>query len=264
MSMVSKGRRISILRGDRWPDLLLDALGAGMTDIRAWMDDNTRLLKSDEYSQVGLLQLDNRSCYLKYYRAKSALQGVLFRLGHGRGVSSFDAATQLGACGIAVPEARACLSVPGGMLLLTEGLAAATDLKALWQTEITDAEKSGLMQQAGKTLAKLHGVGFVHGDMKWSNLLWSGSGFSLVDLEGVTKASVGSRASYRDVARFTLNCEDMAVEPPLFEEFQSTYLSTTGSSVVGLHQGVLPILESLRTRHRHKYGKRGNELLKAD
>ncbi|MEH6589283.1 MAG: lipopolysaccharide kinase InaA family protein [Halioglobus sp.] len=261
MNALLKGRRVRILRGSVWPELLIDALGEAVTDIRHWMNDNTRVLKSDEYSQVGLLNVDNNSCYLKYYQAKSRFQGLLFGLGHGRGVSSFDAATQLLGCGITVPTSRACLSVPGGMLLLTEGLPDAIDLKSLWQADITDTEKSAALQQAGKALAKLHGAGFAHGDMKWSNLLRLESGFSLVDLEGVTRAQLGSVGSYRDIARFTLNCEDMSVEPDLFQAFLSTYLSATGSSESGLYSGVPPILENLRRRHRKKYGERGRELL---
>jgi tRNA A-37 threonylcarbamoyl transferase component Bud32 len=264
MSAIFKEHRIGVLRGSGWPDLLVATLGAAVADSRLWMNDNTQVLKSDEYSQVGLLDLDNSACYLKYYRAKNAFQGLLFRLGHGRGVSSFDAATRLGDSGISVPEPRACLSVPGGMLLLTEGCPEAVDLKSLWQTDITDSDKSALLQRAGKILAQLHGTGFAHGDMKWSNLLWGESEFSLVDLEGVTKASLGSQACYRDVARFTLNCEDMSVDPGLFEAFLSTYLSDTGTSVAGLYNGVPPVLETLRKRHRKKYGERGRALLAGD
>ena len=73
------------------------------------------------------------------------------------------------------------------MLLLTEAIAGARDLRALWLQPSPPAVAERLMSAAGETLAGLHAAGYAHGDAKWSNLLWDGSRFYLVDLEAVRR-----------------------------------------------------------------------------
>ena len=36
----------------------------------AWMERHTRILKSDSFSRVGLLEVAGQGCYLKLYLAK--------------------------------------------------------------------------------------------------------------------------------------------------------------------------------------------------
>lgn len=125
-----------VLRDVGWAADLAQCLASAADSIEPWMENNTRVIKRDAHSCVGLLEVGADLCYLKFYRSKSPLQSLGFQIGYGRGVRSFDAASCLGAAGVLVPTARCVLLVPGGMLLLTQGLANSADLKSLWSQRL--------------------------------------------------------------------------------------------------------------------------------
>ena len=250
---------VRVLRGEAWAGLLQERLDAQPRDLGLWMEANTRILKSDSHSRVGLLELDSQTCYLKLYRAKSSLQTLAFRWGGSRALRAYDSAVRLLSAGVGVPEPRACLGAPGAMLLLTAGVPGG-DLKALWQ-QGEAARPPGLMQAAALTLGRLHAAGYAHGDCKWSNLLWQPGHLLLADLEAVAAARPGSRRVLRDLARFTLNGEDLSLPREEFESFLGAYLDCTGQQRGPLVEGVLPLLRQLRERHRVRYGERGHHLL---
>ncbi len=253
--------RAGVLRGERWAEVLLEALASPPPDTRSWMDTHTRVIKSDDHSLVGLLELAGEPSYLKYYQQKSILQQLWFWLGRGRGVRAFDRAGQLAAAGVPVPQARACVLVPGGMLLLAQGLEQAIDLKALWQVEGPGQNVSAVLAMAARTLADLHRAGYAHGDCKWSNLLWWEERVYLVDLEAVSRAAPGDAGQARDLARFTVNAEDLGVGADHYHDFLEGYCEAVGvprDTVVDRMQGDL---QRYRARHREKYGERGARLL---
>ena len=256
--MVHKAR---IIRGDSWGTQLQQALAASPLDVDSWMQQHTRLLKSDQHSRVGLLQLRHQSCYLKLYRPKSALQHCLSRLGRGRAVRSFDVAEQLAASAVPLPRPLACLLVTEGMLLLTEGLCDALNLSELWRQQLVQAADSQILPAAGQTIAQLHLAGYAHGDCKWHNLLWANDRVYLVDLDGAAPASRGGAGQARDLARFTLNAEELGVGAPLYERFLAAYLQGVGSTRQATIDRMMPILHKLRRRHVKKYGERGQHLL---
>lgn len=225
------------------------------------MEQHTRILKSDVNSRVGMLQVQRQECYLKLYRYKSSLQQLQFRLGGGRPVRSFDVARELLENKVPVPRPRACLLVPGGMLLLTQGLSEGRNLNELWRKQPAEGTAGQLLHSAGDTVAQLHRAGYAHGDCKWSNLLWAGQQFYLVDLDGVCKASIGSARQARDIARFTLNAEDLELGSALYEQFLESYLRGIGRSRSEVIDSMMPILHTLRGRHLAKYGERGTRLL---
>ena len=251
-----------ILRGGNWGERLKNALAESSLAELDWMEQHTQLLKSDAHSRVGLITLQDRLCYLKFYSAKSMGQKILFRLGYSRGLRSFDAATELLAVDVQVPAPLACLLLSRGMMLLTQGVAGGRDLKALWQGDTEPAKRELLMSSAGHTLAVLHKAGYCHGDCKWSNFLWSTDGFYLVDLEGVKKTAAGGKTQARDLARFTVNAEDMGVEPECFELFLERYLQGGNHSRETIIRAIMPFLRQLRQRHKLKYGERGQQILR--
>jgi tRNA A-37 threonylcarbamoyl transferase component Bud32 len=252
---------VRILRGALWGARLRELLPPEPAQIDPWMERNTELLKRDEQSMVGLLPLQCRPRYLKLYRSKSALQRLAFRLGRGRAVRAFDQALELAAAGVPVPEPLACLQVPGSMLLLTEGVPQARDLRRIWSGRPGAAALRPMMAAAARALAVLHAAGYAHGDCKWSNLLWSGGEFRFIDLEGVRRSRPGSSRCLRDLARFTLNAEDMGLPARLYGVFLADYATASGSSQQELVQGFLPQLRRLRRRHLAKYGRRGHRLV---
>lgn len=256
---VVKVRRV--LRDDGWAADLSQCLACGADSIEPWMENQTRVMKRDAHSCVGLLEVGPNLCYLKFYRSKSPLQSLGFQFGYARGVRSFDAAGRLSTAGVAVPAARCVLLVPGGMLLLTEGLANSADLKSLWSQQLPAAEFRRWMVAAGEALAKMHLAGFSHGDCKWSNFQCCETGVVFVDLEAVGRTAPGSGAQCRDLARFTLNAEDMALPQADYELFIEAYLAATGRGRDELLAGVLKPLKPLRARHLVKYGPRGHALV---
>jgi tRNA A-37 threonylcarbamoyl transferase component Bud32 len=258
---IIRGDSSSDNSGDSWGVTLQQVLAASSADTASWMQQHTHLLKSDANSRVGLLQLQREVCYLKLYCYKSSLQKLLFRLGHGRPVRSFDIALELLAKGVPVPRPLACLSVPEGILLLTEGMPDGRNLNDLWREQPASDELRQLVHGAGESVARLHLAGYAHGDCKWSNLLWTGQQCYLVDLDGAGKAAVGSAKQARDLARFTLNAEELAIGPELYELFLGSYLQGVSISRSVAIDRMMPVLRMLRDRHVAKYGERGRRLL---
>jgi len=250
-----------VIRGEHWAQALLAKLVDADRDTSAWMDVHTHLLKRDPYSQVGLLQLAGRPCCLKLYRCKSSLQSLQFALGRGRAVNSFDGGHSLRAAGVAVPEALALLRVPGGMLLLCSAIEQAENLQVLWPRVDSCATREQILDRAAQLLARLHSAGFAHGDCKWSNWLWAQGQLYLVDLDAVRQAAAGDRRQARDLARFTLNAEELSLQPALYDLFLEGYLSAMGLSREVLMPPMLVELQRLRQRHLQHYGEPGQRLV---
>ena len=256
------------LRGSDWAERLAERLASAPADTATWMEHHTRLLKSDTYSRVGLLQVRQQLCYLKLYLAKSPLHQFGFKLGYGRGLRAFDRANELARRGLRVPRAHACLLVPEGMLLLTEGMAGGRDLRALWQGRPAADQAALLMNGAGAALAALHGVGYAHGDCKWSNLLWCDGSVCLVDLEAVREVTIDRFGKLplhprqlRDLARYTIDAEELGVGAVGFELFLASYCAHRGCDRALLVDAMQAALAAIRRRHRARYGISSDPLL---
>jgi tRNA A-37 threonylcarbamoyl transferase component Bud32 len=253
---------VRIMRGEFSVAALGDLLATPPVDAAAWMEQHTRLLKSDAHCRVGLLALQQQAFYLKLYLFKSATQGLLLRLGprHNRALRSFDVAAELVKSDVPVPAPRACLQVPGGTLLLAEAITGSDNLHDVWRRRSADEEAVRWLRGAGEAIARLHLAGYAHGDCKWHNLLWTGERVYLVDLDGAGKAASGGASQARDLARFTLNAEELTVSPALYEQFLQAYLQHMGGSRDAVVNRMLPILGKLRDRHLATYGERGQRL----
>lgn len=254
--MASPGR---ILRGEGWGARLVRHMGSSPACAVDWVEQHTRLLKSDPHSRVGLLEIEGQPCFIKLYLAKSFVQRLGFRLGYGRGLRSFAAADQLTRATVPVPQARTCLLVPEGMVLLTEAIPDTSDLRALWLAMPGLSSCLQLMGAAGAVLGRLHRAGFAHGDAKWSNLLWNGEHFYLVDLEAVRRLRTGSahtRLHARqsaDLARFVIDAEELGTSPEQLERFLKAYLDGAAFTREQLVSQLRPLLPPIRERHRLRY-----------
>jgi tRNA A-37 threonylcarbamoyl transferase component Bud32 len=255
------------LRGEEWGRWLGERLDCEPDAAPAWVEAHTRLLKSDAYSRVGLLRLRDRDCYLKLYLAKSRLQQLGFRLGIGRGLRSFTAAQVLARAGLPVPRPLACLLLPEGMVLLTEAIEGASDLRALWLGVPAADEANQYMHAAGTTVADLHRAGLVHGDCKWSNLLWAHGELYLVDLEAVRRTANALRRGIlparqlRDLARFIIDAEELGASAGQLEVFLASYIAGARCSREELVAALRPLLASIRYRHQRRYRTEPRPLL---
>lgn len=253
-----------IMRGGEWARQLREHLAGSPLDTASWMDRHTRLLKKDTFSRAGLLDLDQQPCFVKFYQAKSPWQRLGFRLGYGRAMHSFEAATQLRDRGLATPAPRACLLVPEGVLLLTEGIPDGRDLRALWRERPAADLAQQFMRCAGDTLAGLHRAGFAHGDCKWSNLLWGGVHFHLVDLDVARRVGYDARAvppvrrrQLRDLARFTVDAEELGASQEQYDIFLQSYCAASHCSRAQLTPAIRSAAAPIRRRHAQKSGGAG-------
>lgn len=249
-----------VLRGEQWGGLLQRRLPDGGS-LRQWMKTHMQILKDDQTSQVGLLELGGEPCYLKYYQGRTWLQSALYRYGRGRPTRAFDSAAALWQAGVAVPRPLSCLAVPGGAILLAEGIADSRDLQGLVKdgglAEIDDC----ILAAAASLLGRLHSAGYAHGDCKWSNLLYAAGRLCLVDLDGVSHCGRGSRQQARDIARFTVNAEELALPAARYQRFLESYLEASEWTRQELLSAMRPFLDKFRRRHRLRYGERGHHLI---
>lgn len=252
---------VAAIRGERWADRLQHQLAMPPLEIGDWMAQHTRLLKCDQNSQVGLLHLDRVLCCLKFYADKSPLHRLRYRLGRGRAVHSFDIALQLADAGLPVATPFACLRITGGALLLSEGIREARSLRANWLDRPAPSVSKQVLTAAGEVLGGLHRAGYAHGDCKWSNLLYSDGAVTLVDLDATRASAHGGARQARDLARFTLDAEELEIGVEAYQLFLQSYCLQAAVSREGALRRMRPILQKLRARHLARYGDRGRRLL---
>jgi len=127
---------------------------------------------------------------------------LAFRTRPARCVRAFRLAAALRACGLATPEPLAVLGRPGEMVLVTryvEGLGPWELMAGLERREL-------LLELLAEGLARLHGAGFRHRDLKASNMLVrpARGEHELVwtDLDGLARrGTVEPHVRARDLAR---------------------------------------------------------------
>ena len=250
---------LRVLRDGKWPQALAEALRAAPGDCWQWIATHGRVIKLDSYSCAALIELRGQSCFVKLYRPRGRLHRWLLGTAQGRPLRSQKAARELLLAGVQVPAPRGCLRADGGLLTLAEGLVAAEDMQTRWSSA-SDAVRRELMSAAAIAMARLHLAGYCHGDCKWSNLLCMDGQVYLVDLDAVRSAPVGGRRQLRDLARFTLNAEELAADSGHYAYFFDVYLAQLGLARDVISSGMLPQLHKLRERHRKQYGSSGQRL----
>ena len=72
---------------------------------------------------------------------------------------------------------------------------------------------------------------------------------------------MGSPRQARDVARFTLDAEELELGQQRFGYFLDNYLAGSGRSREGVVADAMPALRKLRKRHLARYGRTGQTLL---
>lgn len=87
---------------------------------------------------------------------------------------------------------------------------------------------------------RLHNLGFVHGDLKWSNFLFApedDNSVILTDLDFL-KRSFSLHLQGRDFARFVLSCLEYRSDPELAEVLIDRYLEVRGTADPALIEGI--------------------------
>ncbi|MEM9254520.1 MAG: lipopolysaccharide kinase InaA family protein [Pseudomonadota bacterium] len=253
-------RKARILHGRKWGTRLVEVMIRRPEGLRPWMSQYTRILKNDEYGLVSTALLHRQPVFVKFYARKSYWRRfwAALPIKNGRAAHCFRIGQDLAARNILVPRPMCCVRYPDGDILMTEGLANAIDMQQLWKENPTRDRAEQCLLMAAHLIADLHNAGYVHGDCKFSNIVLSGQTCFLVDLDATRR---GVRRQHRDIARFTLNAEELAVEPDLFEGFIQRYLALTGLPRKRLEKRAQRRLKKLRKRHFLQYGTDAEALL---
>lgn len=127
-----------------------------------------------------------------------------------------------------VPSHVALVRPASGMtVIITEYLRDAVTFHALATGKWVDKAHFSAL---GRLMGRLHRLGVVHGDMKWTNIMVTGasnpkdSRFWLIDLDGAFRfrgGDPGSRA--RDVARFMCDGIKEGIKTDLLDAFRQSY-----------------------------------------
>lgn len=253
--------KVKIVRSGALASLVASRLRTYPGPVESWMNVHTRILKEDHYGLVSLLDSHDAQGVLKYYGFRSRMHRMAYAFGRGRALRSHKAAVMLRREGISVPEPLGCLRVPDGMLLLCEAIPGDGNLLQVWANEPNDSDAARIMQVAGHTLGNLHMTGYAHGDCKWNNFLWDGQGITVVDLDGVHKAGLRSPRQARDLARFTVNAEELDVSSDTYSLFLESYLQIVGATRQEVVEKMVPFVYSMRAKHLARYGPRGQRLI---
>jgi tRNA A-37 threonylcarbamoyl transferase component Bud32 len=209
-----------------------------------------------ESGRIGVYKalFGDRDVIIKEYRFRGWLDRLSF-IRKQRVVRKFYAARGLSQ-----------LSVPP--LLFTEldkragrlcyGFVEGEDFRQLPWRDQDDAISIDLMAQSADLLAQLHGAGWIHGDFKFGNLLYSANKKSvyLLDVEAVRHSRSRDRRA-RDLARFLLNSLEVSVEESALRAFWERYAGTEVGVTVAAHK-VRKHLRELLRRHQQKYGRSAN------
>jgi tRNA A-37 threonylcarbamoyl transferase component Bud32 len=248
--------KVRIKRGDVWAARLKEHLTTAQVGAAEWMEDHTRILRSNVDTLSGLLQADDELVYLKLYSFKPYKYKMSLGLRKPQPLRNFDIARALADKGIAVPRPLACLAVSQGMLILTEGLSGGGNLSELWRNQSDVPGADAMMRGAGETLAQLHLAGYSCGECRWEHLFWNGQRVHLITLDNTSRSPLGSMQQAQDLAWFTANAEEFGIGSALFEQFLETYLQgITGNRREVVERMIRPLYR-LRGQHMAGYGQR--------
>ncbi len=243
-----------LLRGDAWALRLQGHLSAPPDDIHAWMAQHTHRLKTEKYLVSGFLRLGGDFCFLKFYGFRRPLARHALRFRAPPALRAFDAAAALRWQEVAVPRPRACLLIRRGLLLLTKGIEASETLYYLYSGGLKDDLASHLMWAAGEEIAQMHLAGYAHGDLRWNNLLWGRDRLYISHLEAAQRAQPQSAPQWRDIARFTVDAEELGLDEWYFEQFLEAYTRRAEIDKDSVVEHVEGPLKRLRNKHWARFG----------
>lgn len=118
-----------------------------------------------------------------------------------------------------------------------------------------------LLNRAVQIVSRLHGLGFVHGDLKWSNFVHTPArhpGLILTDLDGVRRSS-SRMLQGKDYARFVLSAPAYGVDWVSPERLMHLYLSASGETHHLLEWSLRWHVERKRGRYARENVSSGGE-----
>lgn len=225
------------------------------------------IIKHDKYSYAGFLSNVDQTekFFVKCYKPKNALNRALVRLGISRPHRSFNIARHIeGWFPISSPVALVINSCSLNTYYFSTHIDGDSMSDLVKRSDCKPEYREAVISKVGQQLAKFHQQGWLHGDLKWSNIVICGE-FNVdinevffIDLDGAKPVRVFGKNNGRgrDLARFIVNCEDYHVDARVVDRFIDAYANGIDSSYKRCVRMAAPSLKKLRKRHDKKYGLR--------
>ncbi len=111
-----------------------------------------------------------------------------------------------------------------------------------------------LLKKAAELAAGFHGAGFVHGDLKWSNFLWTdGPTYKvyLSDLDHVEKTGAAQKQA-KDLARFMLSALEYRLGWDAANDLTAWYFDSRSFRPVGFEEYLNKFIERKRKKYENR------------
>ena len=237
-----------------------------------WFEKNVSKIRENRKVQAGFaLTEDRERIFVKRYLLPRFWDRLASRLYNNKAETQLRISKLLVDAGINVPKPlkvfRDLSGRPPSVLYLCEGLYDCNSLRAVvHEMKHGDYQEiPSLMRRIAKMMARMHNLGFVHGDLKWTNILIApspGREFWFVDLDNATRSSFPKNNRYAlDLARFAVDMAENLQDPQVFAVFLNCYKDYTGLKIQNLIKAMAPFFQKICLKHERKNKPGGVSLL---
>lgn len=207
--------------------------------------EGCELLKAEPRREARRLEFRGRPLLAKRFAARAWLADRARRVHYN--------SLLLQGLGIRVPMSLGYARGGRWSLQVAEWLADAVPLLSLAGSEQLAERVAPAVADLLAQLARLHRNGLVHGDLKWGNLLLRGDECWLVDLDSLARARPG-KGGARDLARFTVDCEEAGAGVEFVRWVQQRYAAERGWTRERVESWMAADYSKISERHRRRYG----------
>jgi 3-deoxy-D-manno-octulosonic acid kinase len=234
----------------------------GNCSVEGWFRHEATTLKTNaNKTTTNLFKQGNRRYFGKRYQSHGFVRDLLRR---DRALRVYLHSLTLEQAGL--PIARPLAYIREGRwktlalsYFVCEALEDMQDLRYLADaeegTELLEDENF-FLSMAGD-LARLHQLGYCHGDMKWANIMVDARTreYRFVDLDGLHKPLSRQSALYaKDLARFIMNAREKKLAESMIDKFVGSYARARSLEIAALNSQVSRSYDKLLRRHRRQYG----------
>lgn len=203
-----------------------------LQDPQALLDAGV-MYKKGRRGHSARVELEGKSYFLKQYYSRGGIYRLIDLFRGSRGRKAWRITLRMLEAGLAVPrpliyaEERRCGIWRNGYLLM-EFVDGAKDFRNRWD-DSDFKRRMRMADNAGAAIAALHKNRFVHGDLKWYNILYFDSEEKLIfsDLDGARRPYVYPRRALRaDLARFLADFDEVVDGEEGRSRFLAAYRAT--------------------------------------
>lgn len=229
---------------------------ADLSDWMALQFPSTAVkLKANAKRQTWRLEHHGRPLLVKWYRLPDQAPWPWLKrhnpASHVARMTDIFAAAQIRT--VAVEGCRVQSAPERAALLVLEWLEQ-TDLlhNLAHQPDVETRLQQGLLSDIMRQMVRLHRLGWVHGDLKWGNILIRENQAWFIDLDGVHRKRPG-RSGMRDLARFMVDCDEAECSQALKESALQAYAEHAEVKLSSLRRAIQRDYDKIHKRHQKRY-----------